>query len=109
MAIEMAMYYVLCSMAILPEMRRDEQERASVKFEQIHLFYPRGGAAPLLGIAPIKTLERFVVYCSCEQIVLAAPPGVAQRAQGIAQAVTRHSPISKLKLKVESQTSGGFA
>ena len=40
------------------------------------------------GIAPIATLERFVVYCSSELIISAAPPGAAQRARGIAQAVT---------------------
>ena len=40
------------------------------------------------GITPIATLERFVVYCSCEQNISAAPPGAAQRARGIAQAVT---------------------
>ena len=51
-------------------------------------------------------LERFVVYRSCEQIISAAPPGAAQRARGIAQAFTRHRPISKLKLKVETQTRG---
>ena len=44
--------------------------------------------APLRGIAAIATLERFVVYCSCEQNISAAPPGAAQRARGIAQAVT---------------------
>ena len=52
------------------------------------LLYPRGSAAPLPGIAPIATLERFVLYCSCEQIISAAPAGAAQRARGIAQAVT---------------------
>ena len=30
----------------------------------------------------IATLARFVVYCSCEQIMLDAPPGAAQRARG---------------------------
>ena len=59
-----------------------------VKFEQIPLLFPRGCAAPLRGISAIATLERFVVYCSCEQNILAAPPGAAQRARGIAQAVT---------------------
>ena len=47
------------------------------KFEQIPLFYldPRGGAAPLRGIAPIATLERFVVYCSaCKQVISGARP-----------------------------------
>ena len=51
-------------------------------------FYPRGCAAPLRGITPIAALERFVAYCSCEQIISAVPPGAAQRARGIAQAVT---------------------
>ena len=37
----------------------------------------------------------------------AAPPGAAQKARGIAQALTRHRPISRLKLKVESRTRGG--
>ena len=87
-----------------PELSRDERAWARVKFEQIPLFYQRCCAAQLRGIKPIATLERFVVYCSCEQIISAAPPGAAQRAQGIAQAVTRHRPISKLKLKVELQT-----
>ena len=32
---------------------------------------------------------------------------LAQTSCGIAQAVTRHRPISKLKLKVEAQTRGG--
>ena len=62
-----------------------------VKFEQIPLFYPRGWAwaAPLRGITPIATLERFVVYCSCWPIILGpGQPGAAQRARGIAQAVT---------------------
>ena len=36
----------------------------------------------------------------------AEPHCTAQRALGIAQAVTRHRPISKLKLKIESQTHG---
>ena len=63
----------------------------SVKFEQNPLFYPRGCAAPLRGITPIATLERFVVYCPCEQNISAAPPGVAHRARGIAQAVTSPS------------------
>ena len=45
-------------------------------------------AAPLRGIAPITTLERFVVYCLCKQIISALPQGAAQRALGIAQAVT---------------------
>ena len=35
------------------------------------------------------------------------PGGAAQRAWGIAQAVTSHRPISKLELEVESQTHGG--
>ena len=35
----------------------------------------------LFGIAAIATLERFVVYCPCEQIISAAPPGAAQRAR----------------------------
>ena len=40
-------------------MSRDERAWASVKFEQIPLFYPRGWAAPLRRISPIATLERF--------------------------------------------------
>ena len=36
---------------------------------RIPLFYPRGSAAPLRGISPIATLERFVVYCSLEPII----------------------------------------
>ena len=64
---------------------RLDSSLASAKFEQIPLFYSRGLAAPLRGIAPISTLERFVVYCSCEQIISAAPGGAAQRARGIAQ------------------------
>ena len=56
--------------------------------KQFKLFYSRCCAAPLRGIAPIATWERFVVYCSCKQIISAAPPGAAQRARGIAQAVT---------------------
>ena len=32
---------------------------------------------------------------------------VVERALGIAEAVMKHRPISKLKLKVESQTHGG--
>ena len=47
----------------------------------------------------------FIAHAS--RIYQAAPPGAAQRARGIAQAVTRHRPISKLKLKVEAQTRGG--
>ena len=35
------------------------------------------------------------------------PRALPNGARGIAQAVTRHRPISKLKLKVESQTRGG--
>ena len=58
----------------------------SVLLATILLFYPRGCAAPLRGIAPIATLERFVVYCSCEQIISAAPRGAAQKARGIARA-----------------------
>ena len=139
---------------VVPEMSRDERAWASVKFEQIPLFYPRGCAAPLREIAAIATLERFIArasriyrprprarprghgellkllrlrgigspiryhkicwifallrslrriaalgargtawisfvfYCSCEQIISAAPPGAAQIARGIAQAVT---------------------
>ena len=46
------------------------------------------GIGPLRGIRPIATLERFAVYCSCKQNISAAPPGAAQRARGIAQAVT---------------------
>ena len=34
-------------------------------------------------------------------------PRFQMRAQGIAQAVTMQRPISKLKLKVESQKCGG--
>ena len=41
-------------------MSRDELARATVKFNQIPLFYLRDCAAQLLGIAPIATLERFV-------------------------------------------------
>ena len=76
-----------------PELERHHDcSKPSVKFEQFPLPYPRSCAAPLQGIAPIATLERFVVYCSCEQIIWAA--GVAQRARGIAQAVTfTPSPI----------------
>ena len=52
-------------------MSRADSERAwasVVKFEQIPLFYPRGWAAPLLGmIAPLTILERFV-YSSWELI-----------------------------------------
>ena len=50
------------------------------------IYSGHGGLAR--GIARIATLDRVVVYCSCEQIISAAPPGAAQRAQGIAQAVT---------------------
>ena len=72
-----------------PELERHHDcSKPSVKFEQFPLPYPRSCAAPLQGIAPIATLERFVIYCSCEQIISAAPPGAAQRARGIAQAVT---------------------
>ena len=39
--------------------------RPGVKFEQIPLFYPRGCATTLRGIA----LERFVAYCSSELII----------------------------------------
>ena len=60
---------------LLPELSRDERALASVKFEQIPLFYPRGRAAPLRGITPIATLERFVVYCSSELIISGPPPG----------------------------------
>ena len=52
------------------EMSRDERARASVKFEQIPVFCPHGCAAPLRGIAPIATLERFAVCCSCKQIMI---------------------------------------
>ena len=69
--------------------------------EQIPLFYPRGCAAPLLGIAAIATLERFVLYCSCEQNISAAPPGAAQRARGIAQAVS-HSACTRFNKDVRS-------
>ena len=48
---------------------------ASVKFEQIPMFYPRGCAAPLRRIEPIATLERFVVYCSLELIISGRAPG----------------------------------
>ena len=51
------------------------------KIENIPLFYPRGCAAPLRGIAPIATLERFVVYCSSELIISARPPGAGPRAR----------------------------
>ena len=40
-----------------------------VKFEQIPLFYPRRCAGPLRRSVTISTLERFVVYCSCKQII----------------------------------------
>ena len=40
------------------------------KHEQIPLFYPRGWAAPLRGLAPIAILKRFVLYCSSELIIL---------------------------------------
>ena len=56
-----------------------------------------GCAAPLRGITPIATLERFVVYRSCEQNISAAPSGAAQRARGIARAVTG-SMVSKAQL-----------
>ena len=62
------------NLVMLPELSRDERAWASVKFEQIPLFYPRGCAAPLRGIAAIATLERFVVYCSCEQTRPRAQP-----------------------------------
>ena len=67
---------------------RTSNLQVSSESESIPLFYPRGCAAPQRGIAPIATLERFVVYCSYEQNILAAPPGAAQRARGIARAVT---------------------
>ena len=43
--------------------RNSQQQCCSVKFEYIPLFYQHCCAAPLWGIAPIATLERFVVYC----------------------------------------------
>ena len=49
--------------------------RRSANIEQIPLFYPRGGAAPLQGIPPIATLERFVVYCPSELIISGRAPG----------------------------------
>ena len=54
---------------------RDERASASVNFEQIPLFYPRGCTAPLRGIAAIATLERFVVYYSSELIISGRAPG----------------------------------
>ena len=35
------------------------------------VIYPRCCAAQLRGIAHIATLEKFVVYCLCKQIILA--------------------------------------
>ena len=49
-----------------------------VKFEQIPLYYPCGCAAPQCRIAPIATLERFVVYCSSELIISGHAPGRGQ-------------------------------
>ena len=72
---------------LLPEMSlsglsRDERASASVKFEQITLFYPRGCAVPLRRIAPIALLERFVVYCSCKQIISGRAPGCGPEGTG---------------------------
>ena len=54
---------------------RTSTEPGRVKFEQIPLFYPRGCAAPLRGITPIATLERFVVYFTSELIISGRAPG----------------------------------
>ena len=77
------------------------------KFERIPLFYQRCCAAQLQGIAPSLLWKGLLFIARASRLYQAAPPGAAQRARGMAQAVTRHRPISKLKLKVESQTRGG--
>ena len=72
-----------------------ETVTASAAGDVTTLFYPRGCAAPLRGITPIATLERFY----CEQKMSAAPPGAAHRAQGIAQAVTALQPKSAVAIE----------
>ena len=47
----------------------------SNKQQIIPLFYPRDRGAPLRGIAPIATLERFIVYGLCKQIISGRAPG----------------------------------
>ena len=50
-----------------------ESTHSWCQFEQIPLFHPRGWAAQLRGFTPIATLERFAVYCSCEDYIVRAP------------------------------------
>ena len=68
--------------------------------------------ARLCGAAAGNFALRYIGKVCCLLLVRAdyirpRPRALPNGARGIAQAVTRHRPISKLKLKVESQTRGG--
>ena len=63
--------------------------------------------ARLCGAAAGNCAHRYIgKVCWLLLVRELTPPGAAQKAREIAQAVTRHRPISKLKLKVGSQTHG---
>ena len=53
---------------------------------------------PLRGLVPLATWKCLLFIARASRLYQVAPPGAAHRAQGIAQDVTRHRPISKLKL-----------
>ena len=85
---------------------RERERAASVKFEQIPLSYPRGCAAPLRGIAHIATLERFVVYCSCKQIISGRDPGRGPEGMGNCSSYYE-AQAKKLKVNIwKSDTVG---
>ena len=54
----------------------------ALKFDQIPLFDPRGGAAPLRGIAPIATLERFVSLLLVRADYICRAPGRGPEGKG---------------------------
>ena len=82
--------------------------RRSANIEQIPLFYPRGGAAPLQGIPPIATLERFVVYCPSELIISGRAPGRGPEGTGNCSSCSRSHARAVLQCVRMSSLCGAF-
>ena len=80
--------------------QRDQLRISQNANTRIPLFYPRGCAAPLRGITPIATLERFVVYCSSELIISGRASG-----RGPEGTVTGNCQCSSCYAELESRSS----
>ena len=91
--------------------RRQARVRQQTRSEleartQVPLFYPRGCAAPLRGIAAVATLERFVVYCSCKRIISGRAPvrghegtGSCSSCYGTRARLVLHNKVQKKEYK----------